>query len=541
MAARFFKVLIADDEYWTREKIRNMICWEEYSLEFLEPAVDGQDVLTKIEKNMPDILITDINMPFINGVELLSIIHNNYPDIITFVISGYDDFEFVKNSFLAGSINYLIKPVSKMDLVNALSKALVIISERQNTRLKEEEERIQLLKAASLIKDREFSLLLEKDDKTFASTIKMSNNLDFAGSSLILIKIHNLSELSKINQYDMNTLSYLVKKEILNILAMEDIIIFNHIYRSNEFIILSELNNAELRKIGERIITYLSPFVKSPITICISENTYSMDSIHMAYVQAVSLLMTRKFNNKNVILQNDNQSKDKKINNQFSEELKNHFRYLIKNGNQMALKNMIFETIGLRHCQEQKWEYLDVRQIVKRILNLINDYVSENMSPQNIIDMESMADMADKAIESLDENYLCDILEDIIEYATPANKEEAPESIRSVVKQAIRYIDAHYFEELTLSNLAVQFNVESSYFSKIFRQETNETLMVYIAKRRIEKAIEYMKDGNINLTEIAFMVGYYDYTYFNKVFRKITGSSPSDFRNNLSITLEKKA
>ena len=59
-----YQILFADDEYWTREKMRRMIPWEEYGLEFLEPAVDGEDVLRKLEEAAPDILITDINMPF---------------------------------------------------------------------------------------------------------------------------------------------------------------------------------------------------------------------------------------------------------------------------------------------------------------------------------------------------------------------------------------------------------------------------------------------------------------------------------------------
>ena len=75
-----YKVLIADDEFWIREKIKNMIEWSNYSLELLEPAKDGEDVLNKIEEYRPDILITDINMPFINGVELVRLIKEKYPD-----------------------------------------------------------------------------------------------------------------------------------------------------------------------------------------------------------------------------------------------------------------------------------------------------------------------------------------------------------------------------------------------------------------------------------------------------------------------------
>lgn len=96
MESKKYKILIADDEYWTREKIRRMIQWDKYGLLFLEPAVDGEDVLRKMEEHHPDIVITDINMPYLDGVELLRILQEKYPEVVTFVISGYDDFDYVK-------------------------------------------------------------------------------------------------------------------------------------------------------------------------------------------------------------------------------------------------------------------------------------------------------------------------------------------------------------------------------------------------------------------------------------------------------------
>lgn len=195
-----YKVLIADDEYWTREKLRRMIEWEKYSIECLEPATNGEEVLERLEAEQPDILITDINMPYVNGIELLQQVQKNYPEVITFVISGYDDFEYVRESFMAGSMNYLLKPVSKFDLINALSKALDKVSENRNQKL-------ELQKASSMIQDREFSRFLEKQDRPFTPGITMNSQVDFAGASLLLIKIHNMHDLSGKYQYDRSLLS----------------------------------------------------------------------------------------------------------------------------------------------------------------------------------------------------------------------------------------------------------------------------------------------------------------------------------------------
>lgn len=119
-----YKVLAADDEYWSRENLRSLISWEDYSIEFLDPACDGEEVLERIEEEKPDIILTDINMPFLSGLELLQKLQTEHPEIITIAVSGYDDFDKVKGVFVSGGLDYILKPVGKEELVKILTKAL---------------------------------------------------------------------------------------------------------------------------------------------------------------------------------------------------------------------------------------------------------------------------------------------------------------------------------------------------------------------------------------------------------------------------------
>ena len=112
-----YKVLAADDEYWSRENLRSLISWEDYSIEFLDPACDGEEVLERIEEEKPDIILTDINMPFLSGLELLQKLQTEHPEIITIAVSGYDDFDKVKGVFVSGGLDYILKPVGKEELV----------------------------------------------------------------------------------------------------------------------------------------------------------------------------------------------------------------------------------------------------------------------------------------------------------------------------------------------------------------------------------------------------------------------------------------
>ena len=263
MSERKYKVLIADDEYWTREKLKRMIPWEKYSLELLEPAVDGEDVLRKMEEEVPDILITDIDMPFLSGTQLLAVVQEKYPKVISFVVSGYNDFAYVKDSFLAGSINYLMKPVTKMDLINALVRALEMIGEREH-----EQKRLQ--EAASLIQDTEFSEMIAHRQLPLASSVSVNANMDLAGISLILLKIHNLQEAVRKSRQTRNAFSFHTKERIREILRNEKAIVFNHIYHSNEFLIITEMSGRELEQTAERLMTGMSEILQTELTLCIS-------------------------------------------------------------------------------------------------------------------------------------------------------------------------------------------------------------------------------------------------------------------------------
>lgn len=527
MERKMYKLLIADDEYWTREKIRSMIAWEDYQIDFMPPAQDGEEVLQLMAQDRPDILITDINMPFLNGVELVKKVKEQYPEVVVLILSGYDDFVYVKETLMAGAINYLLKPVSKIDLIQAVSKALERISE------KEENER-QNLKAASLLQDRELSLLIEKERIRLSMTPVVGTPLDSAGCSLMLVKIHDLQTLMARYQYDMNYLSYSIKNKLREVDSQQKLIVFNYINRSNEFLVVTELDVGEQQILALKMMKQLSEETDSPITIAVSEQAYSMDSLHDAYVQSISVLMTRPYNRENVILffNKEKGSMNTQVVDCFSQETERRLKTVLKTGSEKALKDFLMEEAGLDSCE--KLNFMETKQIVNRISAVFLDYLAgQGASEASIKELGRLEQMADKIVESLNVEELLSLLTEMQNVVLGEKKSEITGNIRDCVKEAVAYINENYFEELTLSGLSEKYAVESSYFSKLFKQETGENLMLYIASRRMEKAKELMQREDINIAEVAFMVGYDDYTYFSKVFKKHTGVSPREYRNRM--------
>lgn len=526
-----FKILIADDEYWTREKLRRMIDWNSYGLTLLEPAQDGEEVLRRMEQERPDILITDINMPYLNGVDLLREVQKKYPETIPFVISGYDDFEYVKESFMAGSVNYLMKPVSRIDLVNAIIRALDIVAKRNS-------EREDFLKASSLIQDREFSQLLEQKEMALTPDITMNSKVDFTGAKLMLMKIHDMAEIAKIHGYDMNLLSFRLKEKIREIVKIDAAVIFNHTYRANEFILISEEEGKLLTAKAHEIKDALENITNSPVTVILNENTCSMDNIYQAYVQAVALLMTRDYTRESVVIcSKDREKEEGHVHNRISEAQLQELRTLWKSGNSRAIRQMLFEQIGMKYCDSRKWQYLEVKQTLRRIVNTWEECMAGRGESFQSMEYESMAEAADKEVEKLNAANLCDMLEDMIEAAADAVSDASIENTGQIIRQAAAYIDEYYYEPLTLSGLAEKYHMENSYFSRSFRKEMGENLIHYLSRTRMEKAKELMQKGDANLAEIAFMVGYDDYTYFNKVFRKSEGVGPREYRQTMKGTL----
>ena len=535
MKSRKYKVLFADDEYWTREKIRRIIDWEKYSLEFLEPAADGEEVLKRIGEEKPDILISDINMPYLNGVELLKKIKEVQPQLLTFVISGYDDFDYVKESFMSGAINYLMKPVNKIDLVNALSKALEILADRQEKQESEKKQKLDLLRASSFIQDREYSQLLDTRVTSRNMNMVRTTHMQFAGACLILIKIHDLGELMQLYGYDINLLSFSVKKRLQEICGKE-VVIFNHVYRSNEFLIILQKENALVQYLGLKIINDLAIATKSPITVVESEHNYSTENIGEAYIQDISCMMLRSFGKKSVVIKTGKEpaKEDAQIKSRISETHIREIHNCMKNNDQQGMKRLIFQEIGLGRAEENRWTYLEVRQTVMRFINIIQEEYLRKQRKKQIQDMQELREMADGAIGTMNTEKVCEVMTEIIEDCMNEKSLETNDSIRNCIQEAAEYVEEHFQDNITLTSLSGMFHVESSYFSRMFRKETGKNLMVYLCEKRMNKAIEYMKKSDRNLTEIAFMVGYDDYTYFNKVFKKVKGMSPREYRNSLN-------
>lgn len=540
MKSMKYKVLAADDEFWSRENIRSLIPWEEYSLEFLEPACDGEEVLERIPEEKPDIILTDINMPFLSGLELLERLQKEYPDIITIAISGYDDFDKVKGVFVSGGLDYLLKPVGKEELVKVLTKALGVLEERENAKRQDETSRIQEHKLSSFLEDSEYSALLSgKLYGQSASQTHISSTSTFSEVATLMVKFYNITEIAERFDHDNLQMSWNIKSRLKELTgSAENPIIFNNSNKMSEFLIVETADAKALKSLAENILKEFPLQEYGPVSVVLHEQTSSLDDIGTIYRELVAALVTRPFSRNHCILscpEEKNNGEIQIIGKLAPAHMETELYHLLLTGQKAETEKLIFKTCDFRHCDNGSWSYLDVKQYAGRITGILYRYVQEKC-PELTAQAEEAMDNIDYYMKCLNAPSLFASLKILLDslWESGEDKSSDSSSIMQQVEQIHRYIERSYHENITLTALAEQYHMDASYLSRIFSQKYGETIIAFLTRIRMEKAAELMKDQDKKLETISFLVGYDDYNYFSRVFRKKMGCSPREYRNNLA-------
>ena len=540
MKSMKYKVLAADDEFWSRENIRSLIPWEEYSLEFLEPACDGEEVLERIPEEKPDIILTDINMPFLSGLELLQRLQNEYPNIVTIAISGYDDFDKVKGVFVSGGLDYLLKPVGKEELVKVLTKALGVLEERENAKKHDETSRIQEHKLSSFLEDSEYSALLSgKLYGQSASQTHVSSTNTFSEVATLMVKFYNIAEIAEQFDHDNLQMSWSIKSRLRELTGTDgNAIIFNNSNKMSEFLIVKTVDAKELRALAENILKEFPLEEYGPVSVVLHEQTSSLDDIGTVYRELISTLVTRPFSRSHCILscpEEKNTVEMQTIGKSAPAHMETELYHLLSTGKKSETEKLIFRTCDFKHCDDGTWSYLDVKQYAGRITGILYRYVQEKC-PELTAQAEEAMDNIDYYMKCLNAPSLFASLKILLDSLWESGEDKGADSSSVVqqVEQIHRYIEQSYHENITLTALAEQYHMDASYLSRIFSQKYGETIIAFLTRIRMEKAAELMKDQDKKLETISFLVGYDDYNYFSRVFRKKMGCSPREYRNNLA-------
>lgn len=527
-----YKVLIADDEFWIREEIKNLIDWEEIGLEIIGEAENGEEALRLIAAGKPDIVITDIKMPFMDGVKLLEAIKKSHGNIQTIVLSGYSDFDYVKNAMLFGAKDYLLKPVTQIDLLNVLIRTIDHLTENKKLLKEQVNIRTKLTQALTLLVDNELSQLLsstmtESNDILFKLK-SMGINLQFSSFVLAVISISHFNRLiqEKFGN-DINILVYAIGNIVIELSNDANTIVFHNKGKIDEIIFLGNSDILSQRQdIFGKILVSLKDYLKTNINIGVSDAFGNLSQTKKAYTKAITALESRSFDVKSAVKYSvaNPAGSNKRT---FDSEVANLFECLINAGDDIeALK--LFSSAVINRENEPP-TVAQVRDIVKKCMALIDDKMNELGIDLNECYLDEI-EAINESIEAGDrkglENGIAFLLKEI---SRQISGKRSSSGMKGHIEEIKKYIANNYGSKLSLASIASVFHIEKTYLSRCFRMETGENLTDYIVKVRMQKAIELINAKSVKLADIAGLVGFDDYTYFNKVFKKFTGKSPKDY------------
>jgi FixJ family two-component response regulator/AraC-like DNA-binding protein len=525
------KLLIVDDEFWVRENLRSLLAGQKLPLSLLEPAEDGEEALRIIERERPDILITDINMPFVNGNELITVVKERFPQMPVIVLSGYDDFAFVREALLHGAVDYLLKPVTRSALFDVLDKALSILNSSRERERDQSQMQEKLRRASSILRDGELSALIAEDADAGSGAGAPALELEFAVFTLLLIKLTELPRSSRKSASDMSLLSYKVKDLLARQARGGKAVAFQNVYSRDEFILLTELDKERIARLCGQLPQELERCTGSRVSMAVSRSYYSFNRLRPAYQEAHSALMARAFRERSAVVRAEDAQKllvRKRIN----PELEKRLVFAIQSRDKHMARDVIFNQIGLRGCDG--WLMIEVKQAAEYVASMIIQHGDTGASPRSTLSLENITELLGMTLNHHDIGEVCSVLEQMLDEAfgesMPAG---GGDSMRQTIRRVQEYIAENYFDDISLNSLSTLFRVERTYLSKAFKQVTGCNLMLAIAKKRMEKAADYIRQRDLTLTEIGYLVGYEEYAYFNRVFHKIMGVSPSEFKSRV--------
>ncbi len=531
------KVFLVEDEFVVREGIKNNIDWSGHGYDFCGEAGDGEVAYSMIQKLKPDIVITDIKMPFMDGITLSRMIKSEFPWIEIIILTGYEDFQFAREAIKIGVSCYLLKPVngeSIMKEVDALSEKIrEKKAEREAAQRYEEEmrERTELDK-------RDFFNTLVKGGASASELIneakKLSIDISALRYNIMLLKIW--SDKHDIGEYSNSVLR--VEETVRTIAEEQSALFFDFKVEGTALLFKGDDDKDIKRKIDKAIAQMkelFSGYKHIRYFGAIGQTVGRITEIHTSFDWASRAYAHLYLTNENTFMVGSAEGLRPETNVDIPSEIdpKHIDRRLMKRflraGEPSELTFFLEEY--LNNIGDHALRSKMLRQYIAMDVYFCVADFAENELGLSKEEMEQKISFPDGEV-LLDENKTHDYLSGILGTALDLREDHTLGRYHDVMKDAIAYIYEHYSDEdLSLNTLAAQVNFSPNHLSSIFKQETGQPFIKYLTDYRMNMAKEMLRRTSKKSNEIGILVGYKDPHYFSYLFKKTQGVTPTQYRS----------
>jgi two-component system response regulator YesN len=517
------KVVIVDDDSIIRRGLSLTIAWGEHGFEMAGVAGDGDEGFALIERTSPQLVITDIRMPFVDGFEMAEKIKKVYPDIKIIMLTSYEDFEFAKRALQMKVFDYLLKPVDNEVLVETAKRAMKELEyERQMSQ--------KVVEALPLLRQRYLEQLIGG---------KLSREEILAGASftelmlpsgpfrVISIRADDYSYPEYQKRFGKEMLKYCILNVAEETLGDRRGIVFDSI--EDEIVLLCPMagnqDNADQAAydIAERIRANVETYLKTTITAGIGSVYQDVGHIFLSYRDARLALDYRHILGTNRVLSVGDAG------------IAAHSQELDVSGalNELVLKVKLgletetlvlideIETLMIAKCITLN----KARLIAMELVLLLNKEMDASANQDNLDEVYQRL-LLHPTVHDIFTS-----LRKLIVHFTGAVNCQRGQRMKQVIHQAIEFMERQYNQEkLSLQDVAHAVHISPTYLSTVFKKEKNINFSDYLMQIRMKAAMELLRLNDLKTYEVAERVGFGNSQYFSVCFKKYTGVSPTDFR-----------
>ena len=540
------KIFLAEDEVVVRETIKRMIPWEKLGFELVGEAADGEMALPLLLRQQPDLLITDIKMPFMDGLTLARLAKKEIPGLKVVILSGYDDFNYAKQAIGIGVEDYLLKPITKNALIERLSE-IRSRYEHEKTQKEYYEKFQREMQAYEKNSSRDFFEALVGGSMDMMEVYKRAEKLGLdivAEAYNVLIFTMNCDEdfsgqRDEYSSWEAESLELLENFFAGHSSAM--------LFRSNIFSYgvllkgqretIEENTRAcvdEIRKILSRQDGRREWF------LAVGQSVERLSQIQKSYHTASRAFSQRYLYDENILYYDEMETMEhpggqaETEDNAYLQKVDVNalnpaiLQKFLSNGLQEETENFVkdyFYAIGQEPMESLVFRNYVILNVRFSVISFIKGLGCDTNEMESA-DTEEVLAESGKNMESA-----IAYAKKMISQAIEIRDQNSGNKNRSILKTAVDFIDSHYMdEEISLNTVANVANVSSNHFSALFSQNMGQTFIEYLTSLRMNKAKELLRCTGMRSSEIAGEIGYKDAHYFSYLFKKTQGMTPSDYR-----------
>lgn len=534
------KVFLVEDEMVIRRGIKNSIDWEKEGYIFWGEASDGELAYPMIIKEKPDILITDIRMPFMDGLELCKLVKKELPNIKILILSGYDEFDYAKEAIRLGVTEYLLKPISSGKLLEALNGVSESIR-------REKEDKDLVRKYMEEMRENTEHEKQKFFEQMIAGNLSMADALETgkkyemnlsAGMYNLLLFRFTLGEENRKSGELFGEAEYAIEKLTER---LEYVFEFQRGVEGWAFLLMAD-NEEQMSERVKELSKDLEEIMKNYSTIAyfggIGQPVARLRELEESFREAERALAARFTMELNRIIsvedirmaQNVDTLDDIEITS-FGEieKTRTMLEKFLNNGAEDEIDE--FVDVYINELPEENLKSVLMRQYI-----IMDAYIVMMSFCEKIegIEGEMQAQSEElknsmKTSQTLEEikNYIRMLLKKIIGVRDTISGRRYSDIIE-IAKDQIR--KTYMSDEISLNTIAAEVGMSPSYFSSIFSKEMGKTFVEYLTEIRMDRAKELLMCSSMKTSEIGYEVGYKDPHYFSYIFKKTQNCTPKEFR-----------